>query len=114
MYVFGGYTDGTSLIPDSRSDVYDPATNSATVTYAALPESNYELDLPNYLWADAAGNYLDGSGVGYGGDYVVDFSTDATTTPLPTPLQLAQAMGVVAMGGTFHQTRLVQQVQGSS
>ncbi len=30
---------------------------------------------------------------------------------LVTPLQLAQAMGVVAMGGTFHQTRLVQQVQ---
>jgi len=28
-----------------------------------------------------------------------------------TPLQLAQAMGAVAMGGTLHQTRLVQQVQ---
>jgi penicillin-binding protein 2 len=28
-----------------------------------------------------------------------------------TPLQLAQTMGAVAMGGTLHQTRLVQQVQ---
>jgi len=28
-----------------------------------------------------------------------------------TPLQMAQAMGVVANGGTFYQTRLVQQVQ---
>src|SRR2546426_3039055 len=28
-----------------------------------------------------------------------------------TPLQMAQAMGVIANGGTLHQTRLVQQVQ---
>src|SRR3989440_7279599 len=28
-----------------------------------------------------------------------------------TPLQMAQAMGVIAIGGTFYQTRLVQQVQ---
>jgi penicillin-binding protein 2 len=28
-----------------------------------------------------------------------------------TPLQMAQAMGIVANGGTFYQTRLVQQVQ---
>ena len=28
-----------------------------------------------------------------------------------TPLQLAQAMGIIANGGTFYQTRLVQQVQ---
>src|SRR5437660_4775943 len=28
-----------------------------------------------------------------------------------TPLQMAQAMGVVANGGTLYQTRLVQQVQ---
>jgi penicillin-binding protein 2 len=28
-----------------------------------------------------------------------------------TPLQMAQAMGVIANGGTFYQTRLVQQVQ---
>ena len=28
-----------------------------------------------------------------------------------TPLQMAQAMGIVATGGTFYQTRLVQQVQ---
>jgi len=31
---------------------------------------------------------------------------------LVTPLQMAQAMGVIASGGTFHQTRLVKQVQG--
>ncbi|MEX1045306.1 MAG: penicillin-binding protein 2 [Chthoniobacterales bacterium] len=30
---------------------------------------------------------------------------------LVTPLQMAQAMGVIAAGGTFHQTRLVKQVQ---
>ncbi|MBE2180377.1 MAG: penicillin-binding protein 2 [Chthoniobacterales bacterium] len=30
---------------------------------------------------------------------------------LITPLQMAQAMGVIATGGTFHQTRLVKQVQ---
>jgi penicillin-binding protein 2 len=30
---------------------------------------------------------------------------------LVTPLQMAQAMGIVANGGTFYQTRLVQQVQ---
>ncbi len=30
---------------------------------------------------------------------------------LVTPLQVAQAMGIVANGGTFYQTRLVQQVQ---
>ena len=30
---------------------------------------------------------------------------------LITPLQMAQAMGVIAAGGSFHQTRLVQQVQ---
>jgi len=30
---------------------------------------------------------------------------------LITPLQMAQAMGVLAAGGTFHQTRLVKQVQ---
>lgn len=30
---------------------------------------------------------------------------------LVTPLQMAQAMGVLAAGGTFHQTRLVKQVQ---
>ena len=30
---------------------------------------------------------------------------------LITPLQMAQAMGVIAAGGTFHQTRLVKQVQ---
>jgi penicillin-binding protein 2 len=30
---------------------------------------------------------------------------------LITPLQMAQAMGVLATGGTFHQTRLVKQVQ---
>jgi len=30
---------------------------------------------------------------------------------LVTPLQMAQAMGVVATGGQFHQTRLVKQVQ---
>ena len=30
---------------------------------------------------------------------------------LITPLQMAQAMGVVANGGTFHQTRLVKQIQ---
>ena len=30
---------------------------------------------------------------------------------LITPLQMAQAMGVIADGGTFHQTRLVRQVQ---
>jgi len=30
---------------------------------------------------------------------------------LITPLQMAQAMGAVAMGGQFHQTRLVKQVQ---
>ena len=28
-----------------------------------------------------------------------------------TPLQMAQAMAIVANGGTFYQTRLVQQVQ---
>src|SRR5881628_715098 len=28
-----------------------------------------------------------------------------------TPLQMAQAMGIIATGGTFYQTRLVQQVQ---
>src|SRR5207237_10834427 len=28
-----------------------------------------------------------------------------------TPLQMAQAMGIVANGGTFYQSRLVQQVQ---
>jgi penicillin-binding protein 2 len=28
-----------------------------------------------------------------------------------TPLQMAQAVGIVANGGTFYQTRLVQQVQ---
>ena len=28
-----------------------------------------------------------------------------------TPLQMAQSMGVIANGGTFYQTRLVQQVQ---
>jgi penicillin-binding protein 2 len=28
-----------------------------------------------------------------------------------TPLQMAQAMGIIANGGTFYQTRLVQQVQ---
>jgi penicillin-binding protein 2 len=31
---------------------------------------------------------------------------------LTTPLQLAQAMGIVGNGGTFYQTRLIQQVQG--
>ena len=31
---------------------------------------------------------------------------------LVTPLQMAQAMAIVAGGGTFYQTRLVQQVQG--
>lgn len=31
---------------------------------------------------------------------------------LVTPLQMAQAMGVIAAGGSFHQTRLVKQVQG--
>src|SRR6202049_4070959 len=30
---------------------------------------------------------------------------------LVTPLQMAQAMGIIANGGTFYQTRLVQQVQ---
>ena len=30
---------------------------------------------------------------------------------LATPLQMAQAMGIIANGGTFYQTRLVQQVQ---
>jgi len=30
---------------------------------------------------------------------------------LVTPLQMAQSMGIVANGGTFYQTRLVQQVQ---
>ena len=30
---------------------------------------------------------------------------------LVTPLQMAQAMGVIAAGGTFHQTRLVKQIQ---
>ena len=30
-----------------------------------------------------------------------------------TPLQMAQAMGIIANGGTFYQTRLVQQVQSS-
>jgi penicillin-binding protein 2 len=30
---------------------------------------------------------------------------------LVTPLQMAQAMGVIAVGGRFHQTRLVKQVQ---
>jgi penicillin-binding protein 2 len=30
---------------------------------------------------------------------------------LITPLQMAQAMGVIATGGTFHQTRLVKQIQ---
>ncbi len=30
---------------------------------------------------------------------------------LITPLQMAQAMGVLAAGGTFHQTRLVRQIQ---
>ena len=30
---------------------------------------------------------------------------------LVTPLQMAQAMAIVANGGTFYQTRLVQQVQ---
>lgn len=78
---------GTSYTPSSF--VYDPATNSATVTYANLPESTYELDLPSSTtaWRDLAENPLDGSGVGYPNDYVVDFSTDATTTPFPTPLQ---------------------------
>lgn len=33
---------------------------------------------------------------------------------LVTPLQMAQAMGIVANGGTFYQTRLVQQVQAGS
>src|SRR6267154_5529229 len=28
-----------------------------------------------------------------------------------TPLQMAQAMGIIGNGGTFYQTRLVQQVQ---
>ncbi|MEO8205964.1 MAG: penicillin-binding protein 2 [Chthoniobacterales bacterium] len=31
---------------------------------------------------------------------------------LITPLQMAQAMGVLATGGVFHQTRLVKQIQG--
>ncbi len=30
---------------------------------------------------------------------------------LITPLQMAQALGVIAAGGTFHQTRLVRQIQ---
>lgn len=30
---------------------------------------------------------------------------------LITPLQMAQAMGVIASGGKFHQTRLIQQIQ---
>lgn len=31
---------------------------------------------------------------------------------LITPIQMAQAMGVIAAGGAFHQTRLVKQIQG--
>jgi hypothetical protein len=47
---------------------YDPQTNTATFTFASLPDGNYTATLVAAGITDSSGNPLDGNGDGNGGD----------------------------------------------
>ena len=78
-----GTTDDV-ILPLSAS--YTTATNTATLTFGALPSSIYRLTISDNI-TDTDGHQLDGAGTGIPGtNYVRDFVVMATpTTPLTSP-----------------------------
>ena len=88
------------------SFVYGTGNTVLTLTYTNLPEDNYTLTLlsGDARFEDVAGNDLDGeanfpmppnhSGNGTaGGNFVLNFSSDSTTSAFPTPLTAKLPMG---------------------
>ena len=82
---------------------YEAANSTLTLEYSALPEDSYTLNLFSGDGAleDLTGHDLDGeanwplpSGNGVaGGDFVVHFMVDVTTTAYPAPLEAAKPLG---------------------
>ena len=79
----------------------DPSGTELTVTYQNLLDDQYALTLFSnpFSFVDQVGLMLDGeppvvSGNGIeGGDFFVNFATDAGTQPLPTPLKAVEPLG---------------------
>ncbi|MHC4562200.1 MAG: S8 family serine peptidase [Planctomycetota bacterium] len=94
----------------ATSFVYDPATWTLTLDYAGLLEDAYTLTLlsGSGRFEDTLGNVLDGepvwplpSGDGVaGGDFVVNFSADVTSSPFPVPLTAQSPEGSLVYEGS--------------
>ncbi len=92
-----GLLRGGSFTPSTMS--WDATGKILTINYIGLPEDSFRLTLlsGNGRFEDAGGIDLDGepvfpippnqSGNGFpGGNFILNFVTDAPTTPYPTPL----------------------------
>jgi len=105
MYLFGRYANSYHY---ATSLAYDDTGTVLTIRYTGLPEDAYTLVLYGWAFQDTQGWYLDGetpnwpippneSGDGYeGGDFVVDFSMDAATRALPTPVPVDPAGSLIS------------------
>src|SRR5215213_8540902 len=105
LYVFGGYTDGTSIPKSRRGDVYDPATDSWT-QLADAPAGLTHCGVA----VDGRDIYFAGGVVGTDTQekvnavtnvwkYNVDTDTWSNVTPLPQP---RGAGALVLLGRSLH------------
>ncbi|MEX0938203.1 MAG: alkaline phosphatase family protein [Pirellulales bacterium] len=92
---------------------YDPVTSTLTLQYDNLPEDLYTLRLisGDGRFEDPSGNNLDGEPLAFpippnssgdgspGGDFVLNFATDTSSLPFPTPLQPVDPLGSQAYTG---------------
>ncbi|NLX56992.1 MAG: S8 family serine peptidase [Planctomycetaceae bacterium] len=86
----------SSRHPDSLT--YDAATDTLSVTFAAVAEGTYTLTLESSAAAfrDVLGNLLDGNADGITGDpFSIGFTVDTTVRPLAAPLRAVQPSGAL-------------------
>ncbi|HSV13097.1 MAG TPA: malectin domain-containing carbohydrate-binding protein, partial [Tepidisphaeraceae bacterium] len=106
LYTFGGYLDGTTLVPAARSDVYDPATNQWTPVAPMLVGLTHSGCCNDGRYVYFAGGY---SGPGGGGNQTFartnvmryDTVTNSWST-LPGLPQARGAGGLVLLGRVLH------------
>jgi N-acetylneuraminic acid mutarotase len=104
LYVFGGYKDST-FVPQVRSDVYDPATNTwkqiANLPIATTHAGVASIDGSIYV----AGGYITNGGSGqiFATTNVWRYDIASNTWSASTPLPAARGSGaLVALGTTLH------------
>lgn len=103
VLLVGGHSGSHS--PDTFN--YDGPSSTLTLSYNSLPDDDFTLTLTsgNGAFEDVLGNDLDGEPVAFpippnvsgdgiaGGNFVVSFTADVTTSPYPTPLAAKSPLG---------------------